>query len=47
VPVWAGYQELQKAQGGAIIPAEFVRGFVAQNFPSLVEGDDEATPGAS
>ncbi len=37
--VWAGYQEMQKAQGGEIVPAEFVRGFVAQNFPSMVEDD--------
>lgn len=43
--VWAGYQEMQKEQGGEIVPAEFVRGFVAQNFPSLVE-DDGGNDGA-
>jgi hypothetical protein len=42
--VWAGFQTNEQRLGRKPSPAEFVREFVAQNFPET-EGDDQDSPG--
>lgn len=40
---WTAYQELAAAAGRASVAGDFVREFVAQNFPALVQ-DDAPSP---
>ena len=35
--LWASYQEAQQRLGAKVVPAEFVREFVAQNIPDAPE----------
>jgi hypothetical protein len=44
---WTAYQELAAAAGGASVANEFVREFVAQNFPALLQDGDSATQDAA
>jgi hypothetical protein len=43
---WGAYQELAAAAGRASEAGDFVRAFVAQNFPALLE-DDAASPSST
>jgi len=45
--VWASFQENEQRLGRKPSPAEFVREFVAQNFPETEgsEGEDQDSPG--